>query len=158
MGEGVTSGGLSFPDTGCPVPDVYINNVSDMNNVWDTVSTFIHLYPRALFLNNGLDNIQWTSFISDLYIKLMIISRRVTGFATGSPCGVWGRELTTCLLYDGPLLGLCFQNDIWCVILVYWRGFIFSSIPCLCLPITQVLAVIFFCIYIFLIWNYFFLY
>ena len=36
-------GGLHFPDTGCPVPDVYIYYVPDIINVWNTVSTLIHL-------------------------------------------------------------------------------------------------------------------
>ena len=40
-------GVLSFPDTGCPVLDVYIYYVFDMINVWDTVSTFIH--PHGCF-------------------------------------------------------------------------------------------------------------
>ena len=43
MGEGMAYGGLPFPDTGCPVPDVYIYYASDMINVLNTVSTFIHL-------------------------------------------------------------------------------------------------------------------
>ena len=43
MGEEKAYGGLPFPDIGCPVPDVYIYYVSDMINVRDTVSTFIHL-------------------------------------------------------------------------------------------------------------------
>ena len=38
-------GGLPFPDTGCPEPEVYICYVPDMINVLDTGSTFIHL-PR----------------------------------------------------------------------------------------------------------------
>ena len=33
MGEGMAYGGLSIPDAGCPVPDVYIYYVSDMINV-----------------------------------------------------------------------------------------------------------------------------
>ena len=39
MGEGISHGAPhphpTFPDTGCPVPDVYfIHNVPDMINVW----------------------------------------------------------------------------------------------------------------------------
>ena len=33
-----------------------------------------------------------------------IFCRRVPGFATDCPCGVWCRGLTTCLLYVGPPL------------------------------------------------------
>ena len=36
-------GGLPFPDTGYPVPDVYIHYVSGMINVWDTLSSFTPL-------------------------------------------------------------------------------------------------------------------
>ena len=32
MREGMAQGGLPFPDTGCPAPDVYVH-VSDMINV-----------------------------------------------------------------------------------------------------------------------------
>ena len=49
MGEGMVYGGLPFPDTGCPVPDVYIYYVPGIINVWDTVSTYIHL--RWTFLH-----------------------------------------------------------------------------------------------------------
>ena len=33
MWEGMTYGGLPFPDTGCPAPGVYIYYVPDMINV-----------------------------------------------------------------------------------------------------------------------------
>ena len=50
-------GGLLFSDSGCPVPDVYIDHVSDMINVWDTVSTVIHLLwmflPTDCIIYNG---------------------------------------------------------------------------------------------------------
>ena len=39
-----------------------------------------------------------------------IFYRRVSGFATDCPCGVWGRGLTTCLLYVGPLFGNLLVN------------------------------------------------
>ena len=51
------------------------------------------------FLNNGLDNTEWASFILDLHTKFRMISREVPGFAYGSPCGVWGRGWTTCPLF-----------------------------------------------------------
>ena len=44
-------GGLPFPDTGCPVSDVYFYYVSDTINVWDTVSLFIHLPRMFLFMD-----------------------------------------------------------------------------------------------------------
>ena len=70
------------------------------------------LCPQTFFLNSGLDKYipiyrQWAFFISDLYTKIRLISRSVSGFATGSSCGIWDRGWNTCRLYDGPLLGLC---------------------------------------------------
>ena len=41
-----------FPDADCHVPDVYNYHVSDMINVLDMVSTFIHL-PR-MFLSKDI--------------------------------------------------------------------------------------------------------
>ena len=46
MGEGMVCGGLSFPGTGCPIPDV--DNLCLLCfdfYVWDAVSIFNHL-PR----------------------------------------------------------------------------------------------------------------
>ena len=51
---------------------------------------------------------------------------------TDSPCSVWGHGWTTCLLYDGPLLGLDFQLPVGVKIWYVGQGF-FLSIPCLCL-------------------------
>ena len=39
----LTDGLWPFPDTACPVPDVYIYYVSDTIDIWDVVSTFIQL-------------------------------------------------------------------------------------------------------------------
>ena len=119
-------------------PDVYIYHVSDMTNVWNIASIFMHLpwmiLPMdILFFNNGFDDIQWASFISDWHAKLRIIGRRVPGFATGSPCGGWGCEWTTCLLYDGPLLSLCFLE---------WHLMCYDGIVSACLYITQILPII----------------
>ena len=70
-----------------------------MINVWDTVlylSTPIGCFcPRTFFLNDGiLDNLPWTSSISDSHIILRIISTTVPGVATDSPWSVWGRVWT----------------------------------------------------------------
>ena len=55
-------GGLPFLDTGCPVLDVYIYYLADMVDVWDTVSTFIHIPRMLVYLDiiftNRSDNIQ----------------------------------------------------------------------------------------------------
>ena len=81
MWKEMAYGDLPFPDTGCPVPAVYIYYVPDKINVWDTVS---YIYPHPLdvsahghyFLNNGFENTEWTSCISDLHDKIRITSRR----------------------------------------------------------------------------------
>ena len=45
-------GGLQFPGTGCPVPDVanIYFTYYEMSNVWATVSTIVHLgrFPHGL--------------------------------------------------------------------------------------------------------------
>ena len=51
----------------------------------------------------------WTS-LCHIYILTRIFYRGVSGFATDCPCGVWGRGLTTCPLYVGPLFGNLFIN------------------------------------------------
>ena len=47
-----------------------------------------------------------------LHAILRIISRGVSGLATDSPCGVWGRGRTTCLLHDCPLFGSHFKMRV----------------------------------------------
>ena len=51
------------------------------------------------------NKLPWTSFI--LHTKLWIISRGVSGLATDSTCGLWGRGWTTCLLYGSSLFNVC---------------------------------------------------
>ena len=69
MGEGMACGGLPFPGTGCPIPDVDYLCLSCIDfYVWDAVSTFNHLprmffSPDFAFLNNGLNMLPWTLFI-----------------------------------------------------------------------------------------------
>ena len=65
--------------------------------------------PRTLLSNNGLNKLPWTSY---LHAILSIISRGVSGLATDSPCGVWGRGLTICLLHDSPLFGSYFKLGV----------------------------------------------
>ena len=47
-----------------------------------------------------------------LHAILRIISRGVSGLATDSPCGVWSRGWTTCLLHDSPLFGSHFKMRV----------------------------------------------
>ena len=70
---------------------------------------FCHLSPQGCFAPLDLVSeyrIQHDT-IGPLYntsrYSTRILYRGVSGFATDWPCGVWCRELTTCLLYVGPL-------------------------------------------------------
>ena len=54
-----------------------------------------------------------------LHAILRIITRGVSGWATDSPCGVWGRGWTTCLLHDSPLFGSHFKMS-WYVSLEWY--------------------------------------
>ena len=59
--------------------------------------------PWTFRLNIGLNTSPSDSFVSFKFPS-RIFCRRVPGFATDCPCGVWCRGLTTCLLYVGPPL------------------------------------------------------
>ena len=92
------------------------------------------------------------SHISDLHNKLRILSRSVSGFITGSPCCVWGRRWTTCVLYDDPFSGLYFWNDSWRISLVSWRGILCRFLALfIFLYITSFAC--YFSPYLFLLWN-----
>ena len=62
--------------------------------------------------------------IGPLYVtssySTWIFCRGVSGFATDSPCDVWCRGLTTCLLHVGPLFGNRCLNTSWAVGLSDW--------------------------------------
>ena len=66
---------------------------------------------------------------------LRIIGRSVSGLATDSPCGVWGRGWPTCLLHDSPLFGSQFKrrvgmyvcSDIWYIQYHFLPRFTVSS-------------------------------
>ena len=102
MGEGMACGGLPFPGTGCPIPDVdYLCLLCIDFYVWDAVSTFNHLPRMFLSTDFAFWITDWTCCHGPyLHAILRIISRGVSGLATDSPCGVWGRGWTTCLLHD----------------------------------------------------------
>ena len=71
-----------------------------------SLGCFVH---GLCFSNNGLNKLPWTSY---LHAILRITSRGVSGLATDSPCGVWGRGWTTCLLHDCPLFGSLFKMRV----------------------------------------------
>ena len=114
MGEGMACGGMPFPGTGCPILDVENLCLLCIDfYVWDAVSIFNHLprmfRPRILLFRIT----DWTCCHGpNLYAILRIIGRGVSGSATDSPCGVWGRGWTTCLLHDSPLCGSHFKMRV----------------------------------------------
>ena len=95
MGEGMACGGLPFPGTGCPIPDVN------------------HLPRMCLFTDFVFRITDWTCCHGPhLHVILRMISRGVSGLATDSPCGVTGRGWTTCPLHDSPLFGSHFKMRV----------------------------------------------
>ena len=103
-----------FPGTGCPIPDVdYLCLLCIDFYVWDAVSTFNHLPRMFLSTDFAFWITDWTCCHGPyLHAILRIISRSVSGLATDSPCGVWGRGWTTCLLHDSPLFGSHFKMRV----------------------------------------------
>ena len=79
--------------------------------VWDAVSIFNHL-PRMFLSTDFAFRITACCHGPQLHAILRIISRGVSGLATDSPCGVWGRGWTTCLLHDSPLFHSHFKMRV----------------------------------------------
>ena len=83
--------------------------------------TFCNLSPPRMFLPPDLlyEYRTWHGIIGPLYVTFSYLTRifyrKVSGFATDCPCGVWYRGLTTCLLYVGPLFGNWLLNNSWAV-------------------------------------------
>ena len=75
--------------------------------VWDAVSIFNQLSRMFLSIDFAFRISDWTGCHGP-----QIISSCVSGLATDSPCGVWGREWTTCLLHDSPLFGSHFKMRV----------------------------------------------
>ena len=113
-GEGMVCGGLPFLGTGRPIPDV--DNLCLLCidfYVQDAVSIFNHLPRMFLSRDFAFWIMDWTCCHGPhLHVILRIISRGVSGLATDSPCGVWGRGRTTCLLHDSPLFGSHFKMRV----------------------------------------------
>ena len=104
--------GLPFPDTGCPVPDVSIYYMSNINELPDGIlfHWFCKGTPPWMFLPLDIpseyrpEHVTFGLLCVIFKFPSRIFCRRVPGFATDCPCGVWCRGLTTCLLYVGPPL------------------------------------------------------
>ena len=111
---------------GCLWPLVFVLNNTLILGIW--CSTIPHLPGCFLSLD-----LLWEYRIQHgangpLYVtssySTWIFCRGVSGFATDCPCGVWCRGLTTCLLYDGPLLSLMFLKwPLACTFVVMKRNF-----------------------------------
>ena len=103
---------LPFPDTGCPVPDVSIYYMSNINELPDGIlfHWFCKCTPPWMFLPLDIpseyrpEHVTFGLLCVIFKFPSRIFCRRVPGFATDCPCGVWCRGLTTCLLYVGPPL------------------------------------------------------
>ena len=102
----VACGGLPFSGTGCPIPDVdnlcllCIDLCLGCCFYFQPLPYGVFFVHGLCFSNNGLNKLPWISY---LHAILRIISRGVSGLATDSPCGVWGRGWTTCLLDDSSV-------------------------------------------------------
>ena len=111
-GKGWPVDGLPFPDTGCPVPDVSIYYMSNINELPDGIlfHWFCRCTPPWMFLPLDIpseyrpEHVTFGLLCVIFKFPSRIFCRRVPGFATDCPCGVWCRGLTTCLLYVGPPL------------------------------------------------------
>ena len=93
-----------------------VNAWYEMINIWDNLSTFIP--GPGIFLST---DILWTirQYTTDLlYIRFTNQTKykqnNFSDLSTDSPCGGW----FTRLFYGSPFIGLCFENDSLCVILV----------------------------------------
>ena len=111
-GKGWPVDGLPFPDTGCPVPDVSIYYMSNINELPDGIlfHWFCKCTPPWMFLPLDIpseyrpEHVTFGLLCVIFKFPSRIFCRRVPGFATDCPCGVWCCGLTTCLLYVGPPL------------------------------------------------------
>ena len=82
---------------------------------------FSHLPRMFLSTDFAFRITDWTCCHGPhLYGIPRMISRGVSGLATDSPCGVWGRGWTACLLHDSPLFRLTFRNESWYVSLEWY--------------------------------------
>ena len=95
-----------------PVPDVSIYYMSNINELPDGIlfHWFCKCTPPWMFLPLDIpseyrpEHVTFGLLCVIFKFPSRIFCRRVPGFATDCPCGVWCRGLTTCLLYVGPPL------------------------------------------------------
>ena len=95
-------GGLPFPGTGCPIPDV--DNLCLLCidfYLWDAVSIFNHLPRMFLSTEFAFRITDWTCCHGPhLHAILRITNTGVSGLSTDSPCGVWAVDepLASCMI------------------------------------------------------------
>ena len=100
---------FSQPDYGIKMnPGYFPQAATALKLQW--ISIILHISARVW-------GRRWSPHTSEqkgsmLHAILRIISRGVSGLATDSPCGVWGRGWTTCLLHDRPLFGSHFKMRV----------------------------------------------
>ena len=92
-----------------------VNNQVQFLDEPATIQGWYSSWTHTCIMRPQWGKIPWISFISDLHIKLSIISRSVPGLATDFLCCVWGHGWITCLMYHGPV-------DVW----VWYSGYDFS--------------------------------
>ena len=103
---------------GGPCSQHVTGNTSRLNQLQSAIMIY-NTSPPRMFLSLDL---LWEYRIQHgangpLYVtssySTWIFCRGVSGFATDSPCGVWCRGLTTCLLHVGPPFGnRIFNNSL----------------------------------------------
>ena len=94
------------------MPDVSIYYMSNINELPDGIlfHWFCKCTPPWMFLPLDIpseyrpEHVTFGLLCVIFKFPSRIFCRRVPGFATDCPCGVWCRGLTTCLLYVGPPL------------------------------------------------------
>ena len=107
---------------GCLWLLAFVLNNTLILGIW--CSTIPHLpgcfCPWTFFQNIGFNMVPSDPFMSHQATQLGYICMGVSGFATDSPCGVWCRGLTTCLLHVVPPFGNRLLNNSWAVGLTKW--------------------------------------
>ena len=67
--------------------------------------------PLDIAFEYWIEHVTFGHFYVMFRLSTRVFYMGFTGFATDCPCGVWGRGLTTCLLYVGPLGNLGWNDS-----------------------------------------------
>ena len=133
MDEGTACGGLPFSGTGCPIwwwQSSFVMYLTFMFGILFLFFYFNHLPRMFLYTDLAFRMTDWTCCHGPhLHAILRIISRGVSGLATDSPCGVWGRGWTTCSCMVVHFLAHISKWELVCTFGVIFH--IFTIISCL---------------------------